>query len=57
MNLLLIILAVFAGLFVLVKLTEGRAQPMSAEQSSKLSRWIMIGIFTLLIIQGLMLVF
>ncbi len=56
MNLLLIILAVFAGLYVLVKLTEGRAEPMSAEQSQKLSRWIMIGIFVLLIVQGIALV-
>lgn len=56
MNLLLIILAVFAGLYILVKLTEGRAEPMSPERASKLSRWIMIGVMTLLILQGIALI-
>jgi len=57
MNLLLIILAVFAGLYVLVKLTEGRAQPMSPEQAQQLRRWIMIGIFVLMILQGIAFIF
>ena len=57
MNLLLIILAVFAGMYVLVKLTEGRAQPMSPEQAQQLRRWIMIGIFVLMILQGIAFIF
>lgn len=56
MNLLLIILSVFAGLYILVKLTEGRAEPMSPERASKLRRWIMIGVMTLLILQGIALI-
>lgn len=56
MNLLIIIVAVFAGLFVLVKLTEGRAKPLTPEQSVQLRRWIMIGIFTLMIVQGIALI-
>ena len=53
MNLLLIIGAVFAGLFILVKVLEGRAQPMEPEQASQLSRWIMIAVAVLLLVQGL----
>ena len=41
-NLLLVIGLVFAILFILTKLLEGRAKPLSAEQQQRLSRWIMI---------------
>lgn len=41
-NLLLVIGLVFAILFILTKVLEGRAKPLSAEQQQRLSRWIII---------------
>jgi hypothetical protein len=44
-NLLIILLLLFVSLFVLIKVLEGRAQPLSNEQQGRLSRWIMILVF------------
>ncbi len=44
-NLLIILVLLFAALFVLIKVLEGRAQPLSNEQQARLSRWIMILVF------------
>jgi hypothetical protein len=41
-NLLLILAVLFASLFLLTKLLEGRAKPLAPEQAAKLSRWLMI---------------
>lgn len=51
MNLLIIIVVLFASLFLISKVLEGRAKPLSPEQASKLSRWAMIAIGTLLVFQ------
>ncbi len=53
MNLLLIILAVFAGLFILTRILDGRAKPMSSEKQGEYARWIMILMAILLVVQGL----
>jgi hypothetical protein len=44
-NLLLILALLFAILFILVKVLDGRAQPLSAEQQARLSKWLMIAVF------------
>ncbi len=44
-NLLIILALLFAILFLLVKVLEGRAKPLSAEQQGRLSRWIVILVF------------
>ena len=40
-NLLIVLGVLFAALFLLVKLLDGRAKPMTPEQQSRLSRWLM----------------
>ena len=45
LNLLLILALVFGSLFLLIKVLEGRAQPLSGEQQARLSRWITIAVF------------
>lgn len=45
LNLLLILALVFASLFLLIKVLEGRAQALSGEQQARLSRWITIAVF------------
>ena len=47
-NLLLILGVLFISVFVLVKVLEGRAKPLSDEQQSKLSGWITIAVFIML---------
>lgn len=42
MNVIIIIGAIFLSLFVITKLLEGRAEPMSPEKAQKLSRVAMI---------------
>lgn len=44
-NLLLVLGLLFAALFLLVKLLEGRAQPLSGEQQARLSKWLVILVF------------
>ena len=44
-NLLLILVVLFASLFLVTKLLEGRAKPLQPEQQAKLSRWLMIAVF------------
>lgn len=44
-NLLLILVVLFAALFLLTKLLEGRAKPLAPEQQARLSRWLMIAVF------------
>ena len=41
-NLLLILGVLFASLFVIVKLLDGRAKPLAPEQQARLSRWLMV---------------
>jgi hypothetical protein len=41
MNLLLVLAALFIALALVVKLLEGRAQPLTAQQQQRLSRWLM----------------
>ncbi|MEH6551300.1 MAG: hypothetical protein V7711_18625 [Pseudomonadales bacterium] len=48
-NLLLILGLLFVSLFVLVKVLDGRAKPLDGEQQSRLSKWIMLLVFILLI--------
>ena len=43
-NLLMILGALFIALIVLTKLLEGRAEPLTAEQQQRLSRWIIIAL-------------
>lgn len=50
-NLVIILSVLFATLFVVVKVTEKQAKPLSDEQSQKLSRIAMILIAVLLITQ------
>ena len=49
-NLLLILALVFGSLFLLIKLLEGRAQPLSGEQQARLSRWIMVAVFVSIVL-------
>ncbi|CAM3782170.1 hypothetical protein [Parendozoicomonas haliclonae] len=42
MNLITILVALFIGLFVLVKLAERFSKPVSNEQYGKYSKWIII---------------
>ncbi len=49
MNLLIILAAVFGGLFLLVTLLEGKAKPLSNEQAGKLSKWTAILVFVSII--------
>lgn len=42
MNLLLVLAALFIALALVVKLLEGRAQPLTAQQQQRLSRWLMV---------------
>ena len=44
-DLLFILLILFATLFLITKLLEGRAKPLSNEQQSSLSKWLMILVF------------
>ena len=44
-NLLLILVVLFASLFLLTKLLEGRAKPLEPEQQARLSKWLMIAVF------------
>ena len=48
-NLLLILLCLFAALFLVVKLTERFGKPMEAAEQSKMSRWAMILLAILLV--------
>ena len=41
-NLLLILGVLFASLFLVVKLLDGRAKPLTPEQQARLSRWLMV---------------
>lgn len=50
MNLLLILVVLFAALFAVVTFLDGRAKPLSAEQQQKLSRWVVIAVFVSLIL-------
>lgn len=52
MNVIIIIGAIFLTLFVLTKVLEGRAEPMSPEKAQKLSRVAMI-LVTISILIGL----
>ena len=49
-KLLFILAALFVALFVLVKLLEGRAKPLSDEQQVRLRKWITIAVFAMLIL-------
>lgn len=49
-NLLVILAILFASLFLVVKLLEGRAKPLNPEQQSRLSRWLMILVFISIVI-------
>lgn len=51
MNLLTILLVLFAVLAIVVKVTEKHAKPMSAEQQSKLWPIIAVLVFAGLIVQ------
>ncbi len=44
-NLLIILAVLFIALFVLVKVLDGRASPLTAEQQSQLSKWLMLLVF------------
>ncbi len=48
-NLLLILLCLFAALFVVVKLAERFGTPMEPQEQSKLSRWAIILLAILLV--------
>ena len=43
-NLLMILGVLFIALFVLTKVLEGRAEPLTGEQQQRLSRWIIIAL-------------
>ncbi len=49
-NLILLLLMIFAGVALMVVLGERFARPLDAEQSSRLSRWLLplVGIMLLL---------
>ena len=49
-NLLLILVILFASLFILTKVLEGRAKPLEPEQQASLSKWIMIAVFVSIIL-------
>lgn len=49
-NLLIVLAILFGCLFLVVKLLEGRAQPLSPEQQSRLSRWLVILVFVSIIL-------
>lgn len=49
-NLLLILAALFAALFVLVKVLEGRAKPLNDEQQVRLRKWITVAVFAMLLL-------
>ncbi len=40
-NLFLILIVLFVALFAFIHITERYAKPMSAEQTAKISRWIL----------------
>jgi hypothetical protein len=44
-NLFIILAVLFVVLFVLVKVLDGRASPLTAEQQARLSKWLMILVF------------
>jgi hypothetical protein len=44
-DLLFILLILFAALFLITKLLEGRAKPLTNEQQGSLSKWLMILVF------------
>jgi hypothetical protein len=44
-NLLIILAVLFVALLVLVKVLDGRASPLTAEQQARLSKWLMILVF------------
>jgi uncharacterized membrane protein required for colicin V production len=48
-NLLLILLGLFAALFLVVKLTEKFGTPMEPQEQMKMSRWAMILLAILLV--------
>lgn len=48
-TLIIILASVFGGLFLLIKLTEGRAKPLDAETESKYSSIFMVLIGILLV--------
>ena len=48
MNLITILVVLFAALFVLVKLAERFGKPMSGEQYSKYSKWVIVLLFVLI---------
>lgn len=50
LNLLLILVAVFAALFVLIKVLEGRAEPLSPEKQASLSRAIVFLVILSLVV-------
>ncbi len=45
MNLLIILVVLFAALALIVKLTEGRAKPLDPEQQQRYSKIIMVLVF------------
>ena len=51
-NLLLILGVLFLSLLLLTKLLEGRAEPMTADQQQRLSRWILIALLASLLLSG-----
>lgn len=49
-NLFLILAALFAALFVLIKVLEGRAKPLTNEQQVRLRKWITVAVFAMLLL-------
>lgn len=49
-KLLFILVVLFASLFVLVKVLEGRAKPLTDEQQVRLRKWITVAVFVMLLL-------
>lgn len=49
-NLLVVLAILFGSLFLVVKLLEGRARPLSPEQQARLSRWLIILVFVSIVL-------
>lgn len=50
MNLIIILLVLFASLFLAVTLLDGKVKPLEEEQQSRLSKWAVIGVCVLLLL-------
>lgn len=57
MNLIIILVVLFAVLFALTQFLEGRAKPLTHEQQQNLSKWIVIAVGVSLVLGLLKMMF